>query len=149
MIELRKILLVAATGLASSLLAQDPASKPPTVGAESTPPAQTAPGTSKEVASLIRQLGSDSYRQRVDAEKRLRELGDAALPRLERTPFGFVRVDDRRDQQREAVPFVAPPAFTHLAQLAGGESPRLDSGDSGPEEELPPSVCGTKGLTFT
>lgn len=82
MIELRKILLVAATGLASSLLAQDPASKPPTVGAETTPPVQAAPDTTKEVASLIRQLGSDSYRQRVDAEKRLRELGDAALPAL-------------------------------------------------------------------
>jgi hypothetical protein len=84
MIELRKMLLVAATGLASSLLAQDPtAPKPPATGPEATPPATTAkPDAGKEVASLIRQLGSDSYRQRVDAERRLRELGEAALPAL-------------------------------------------------------------------
>lgn len=84
MIELRKILLVAATGLASSLLAQDPtAPKPPATGPEATPPATTAkPDAGKEIASLIRQLGSDSYRQRVDAERRLRELGQAALPAL-------------------------------------------------------------------
>jgi len=84
MIELRKILLLAATGLASSLLAQDPtASKPPAGGAETNPPANAAnPAAGKEVSSLIRQLGSDSYRQRVDAERRLRELGEAALPAL-------------------------------------------------------------------
>lgn len=89
MIELRKMLLVAATGLASSLLAQDPtAPKPPAVGAETSPPANTAQPEAatreagKEVANLIRQLGSDSYRQRVDAERRLRELGDVALPAL-------------------------------------------------------------------
>lgn len=84
MTELRKILLVAATGLASSLLAQDPTTaKPPAGAAETTPPASAAkPDAGKEVASLIRQLGSDSYRQRVDAERRLRELGDVALPAL-------------------------------------------------------------------
>lgn len=89
MIEMRKILLVAATGLASSLLAQDPtAPKPPAAGAETSPPANTAqpeaasPEAGKEVASLIRQLGSDSYRQRVEAERRLRELGEVALPAL-------------------------------------------------------------------
>ncbi|MFN7587891.1 MAG: hypothetical protein ACK5UQ_05205, partial [Planctomycetota bacterium] len=88
MIELRKLLLVAATGLASSLLAQDPtAPKPPAAGAETKPPANAAPEAAspeagKEVTSLIRQLGSDSYRQRVEAERRLRELGDVALPAL-------------------------------------------------------------------
>jgi hypothetical protein len=139
MIELRKILLVAATGLASSLLAQDPtAPKPPATGTEATPPATTAkPDAGKEVASLIRQLGSDSYRQRVDAERRLRELGEAALPALR---DAAAQKDDAEVQWRARRLVRQLEGSAPLASRGRGNGNDDQPNDRAPELESAPKV---------
>lgn len=79
MMELRKVLLVVALGLGNSLPAQQPVpeTKPPAA-----PSKAAKPDAKKEVDALIRDLGSDSYRDRIEAERQLRELGEAAIPAL-------------------------------------------------------------------
>lgn len=77
MIDYRTVMLTAAAAMAVSLPAQQPETSAP-----SKPPAAAAPAPKKTVAQLIEALGSDSYRTRLDAERSLRELGDAAVPEL-------------------------------------------------------------------
>jgi hypothetical protein len=67
-----------AAALAVPSLAQDPST--PAAPAP-TPPEASA---SKSVAQWLQDLGSDSYRLRLDAERALRGLGKAALPELQK-----------------------------------------------------------------
>ncbi|MBL8732205.1 MAG: PDZ domain-containing protein [Planctomycetes bacterium] len=80
MIDLRSLLLVPALGLGVSTVAQQGTATPP-----ATPP-QSAPGAKAAVSieTLIGDLGSDSYRQRVQAERELRARGKQAVPALEK-----------------------------------------------------------------
>jgi hypothetical protein len=77
--DFRAFLLVAAGALAAALPAQDP-----------TPQAPPAPPATKEtpraagIETWIGNLGSDSYRARLDAERALRDAGEAAVPALQR-----------------------------------------------------------------
>ncbi len=82
MIDMRSLFLVAGMGLAACLPAQagksegnPEATAPPAAGAKEK--------VERSVAAWIEQLGSDSFRQRVEAENALRELGDKALAELE------------------------------------------------------------------
>lgn len=80
MIDLRTLLLVPALGLGVSLVAQQetaPAPSAPSVNA----PGAKAPAS---IEVLIENLGSDSYRERVQAERELRARGKAAVPALEK-----------------------------------------------------------------
>ena len=77
MIPFRSMLFVAAAGMATALPAQE--EKPP-----AKPPAAAAPAPKKSVEQLIEALGSDSYRERLDAERALREAGEAAVPQLKK-----------------------------------------------------------------
>lgn len=80
MIDLRTLLLAASAAVVVQLPGQEPSEGHP--GAEP-PKAQASAPSSAEVGALIRQLGADSYRQRVEAERKLRELGAAAVPALQ------------------------------------------------------------------
>lgn len=78
MIDLRRLGWVS-TLIVGPLLAQAEPSAPP-----SQPPAAEvpAPAAAKSTQALIQALGSDSYRDRLEAERQLRERGEAALPAL-------------------------------------------------------------------
>lgn len=79
MIDLRAVLLAAAA-VAASLPAQEPQPKEPAAP----PPAAKPDAPAPDPEALVRKLGSDRYRDRVDAEKALRELGAVALPALKK-----------------------------------------------------------------
>lgn len=79
MIELRTVVLAAAA-FAASLAAQDP--KPKTAPAP-TPPAE-AQLPKPDAEALVRELGSDRFRARLDAERALRDMGEAAVPALKK-----------------------------------------------------------------
>lgn len=64
--------------LTAALVAQNPAPSAPETGQ---PPAVA---TKKSAAQWIEELGSDSYRTRLDAEQALRALGKQAVPELEK-----------------------------------------------------------------
>lgn len=76
MIDFRTTLLAAAA-LAASLSAQEPEPQAP-----AKPPAAAAPKPQADVEALVRDLGSDRFRARLDAERALRDLGEAAVPAL-------------------------------------------------------------------
>ena len=84
MILSRTVLFSAALGLAASLPAQEPTTgaKPPVASK------QPDAAAKKSVDQLIRELGDDSYRTRLDAERKLREIGDGALPALKEAAGG-------------------------------------------------------------
>jgi hypothetical protein len=79
MIDLRAVLLAAAAA-AASLPAQDPQPKEPVAP----PPAAKPDAQAPDPEALVRKLVSDRFRERVDAEKALRELGAAAVPELKK-----------------------------------------------------------------
>lgn len=79
MIDFRAVLLAAAA-VAASLPAQETQPKEPA----GTPPAAKPDVPAPDPEALARKLGSDRYRERVDAEKALRELGAAAVPALKK-----------------------------------------------------------------
>ncbi|MFY9342200.1 MAG: PDZ domain-containing protein [Planctomycetota bacterium] len=75
------LLLTAAAALAAAMPAQEPESQPLPKAeskAEAKPPAKK-----KDVQALIQALGSDSYRERLEAERALKAAGKDALPALE------------------------------------------------------------------
>jgi len=74
--QLRAVVMVAGLGFGGALLAQEPA-RPP-----APQPEASAPGTAQGADRWIRDLGSESYRTRLQAEKELRQLGAKALPQL-------------------------------------------------------------------
>ena len=76
----RHLLFSTALGLCAvgAAAAQDPTPRP-----SEAPPAE-APPAEAGAEAWIEQLGADSYKQRLEAERRLRELGQAAVPALER-----------------------------------------------------------------
>ena len=82
MIDMRSLFLVAGMGLATCLPAQAGNSESTPLAA---PPAASAPKkVERTVAQWIEQLGSDRFRERVQAENALRDLGKQALPELEK-----------------------------------------------------------------
>lgn len=89
MIELRTLLLAAGLGLVSDGFAQEPKAQEP-----------AAPQT-KEAARSVEQwigdLGAESFKTRVNAEKALREMGDKALPELKKAAES---ADDQEVQWR-------------------------------------------------
>ncbi len=84
MIPFRTVMFSAALGMAASLPAQEPVppAKPPVEQKQPDAAAKKSP------EQLIRELGDDSYRTRLDAERKLRELGDAAVPALREAAAG-------------------------------------------------------------
>jgi hypothetical protein len=76
----RTVLLSTAAGIAAAVTA-------PAVPAHAQDPAPAKPAEqapAKSVAQLIEDLGSDSYRTRLDAERGLRQLGDKAVADLKK-----------------------------------------------------------------
>ena len=120
--DLRTLLLSAAASFAAALPAQEP---------ETTAPAKppvAAPAPKKTVEQLIEALGSESYRARLDAERSLRELGNEALPGLEKAAESS---DDAEVQWR---------ARRVLRQIERGGSGDLETRKRDAE---PPVVEGT------
>lgn len=78
MIDLRSLLLSGAA-LAACLTAQDPKPQEPTP-----PPPAKAEAAKPDVESLVRDLGNERFRARLDAERALRDLGEAAVPALKK-----------------------------------------------------------------
>lgn len=76
--DLRTLLLSAAASFAAAVPAQEPETAAPAK------PPVAAPAPKKTVEQLIEALGSESYRARLDAERALRELGNEALPGLQK-----------------------------------------------------------------
>ncbi len=74
--DMRNLLLAAAAFAAAVPAQQEPAVR-------EKPPA-SAPAAKKSVEQWIEALGSDSYRTRIEAERNLRELGQSAVPALEK-----------------------------------------------------------------
>ena len=125
MIEIRNVLLLAAVGLSTSLsaprlLAQQtaPEAKPPAAARQ-----PATPEVKKGVDALIRDLGSDSYRDRIDAERQLRELGEAAVPALK---AAAEQKNDAEVQWR---------ARRVLRQIEQGSQPLTARGRGGREQE--------------
>lgn len=81
----RNALLLGGLVFASTAPCQDPQ-------APKAPPAATA---KKTVGQWIDELGNDSYRVRLEAERALREMGDAALPELRKA------ADDAGDNETQ------------------------------------------------
>lgn len=83
MIDLRSLLLSGAA-LAAGLSPQDPKpqepASPPPAKAEAAKPESAKP----DVEALVRDLGSERFRARLDAERALRDLGEAAVPALQK-----------------------------------------------------------------
>lgn len=77
MTHLRPALLAAVLSTLPAALAQEPVSKDPTAS-------QRESIAGKSVEQWIGELGADSYRSRVAAEKALRDLGATALPELKK-----------------------------------------------------------------
>jgi hypothetical protein len=93
----RTVLLSTAAGIAAAVTvpavpAQEPAQDP---AAQPKPPAAQAP--QKGVAQRIQELGSDSYRTRLEAERALREMGDDAVAELKQAA---AQTDDPEVQWR-------------------------------------------------
>lgn len=78
MIDLRSLLLAGAA-LAAGLSAQDPKPQEP-----ASPPPAKAEAAKPDVDALVRDLGSERFRARLEAERALRELGEAAVPALQK-----------------------------------------------------------------
>ena len=92
----RNVVLVAgfgctALGLGNAMVAQEPEAAPP----KAAPPAAAQPAKSAE--QWIADLGNESYKVRLQAEKELRQLGKAALPSLR---AAAERTDDSEVQWR-------------------------------------------------
>lgn len=81
MIDVRALFLVAGFGLAAIAPAQAGRSEGDR-GAKAPPAAADTKAPQRGVKALIEELGSDSFRRRVDAESALREVGEPALPEL-------------------------------------------------------------------
>lgn len=114
MIDLRALLLATSAAVVVQLPGQDPSGGQP--GAEP-PKAQAGAKSPAEVGALIRQLGADSYRQRVEAERKLRELGTAAVPALQ----DAAKQDDVEVQWRAR----------RLLRQIEGDAPLSARGDAG------------------
>lgn len=97
MVPFRTVVFSAALGMAASLPAQEPVppARPP-VEAQQPETRQPDAAANKNVEQLIRDLGNDSYRTRLDAERKLREIGEAAVPALREAAGG----DDAEVQWR-------------------------------------------------
>jgi hypothetical protein len=75
-LSLRTLLLTTAAGVAAAMPAQEPEAR------TQQPPAVQAPAPTKTVPQLIEALGSESYRDRLDAERALRARGNDAVDAL-------------------------------------------------------------------
>lgn len=86
--ELRTLLMTSVLGLPVLAGAQDPGQHPSGQQPAGQPPAgRAAPQAAESQLGpkhWIQQLGSDSYRERLEAERRLREIGEPAVPLLEK-----------------------------------------------------------------
>lgn len=122
MIDLRALLLATSAAVVVQLPGQEPAGSSK-AGAEA-PKAEAGQAKPADVGALIRQLGADSYRQRVEAERKLRELGAAAVPALQ----DATKQDDVEVQWR---------ARRLLRQIEGSAplSARGESGSPGQQRE--------------
>lgn len=123
---IRPVLWAASLGLAMPLVAQEPEAKP----APSAPPAAApAPTPAKTAEQWITELGSDSYRKRLEAERGLRQLGAAALPAL------------KKAAEESADPEVQWRAAKVVRQIEAGGSGGLAErprGDAAAEPEVVP-----------
>lgn len=127
--ELRTLLMTSVLGLPVLAAAQEPQQ----------PETRTAPEAAKPQTGArhwIRQLGSDSYRDRLEAERRLRELGDEAVPLLEKA------ADDASDGE------VQWRARRLLRQMHGGGSGGSGGGlvDRQRGDQQQPQVAPQGGL---
>lgn len=124
MIDLRALLLATSAAVVVQLPGQEPSGSRP--GPE-LPRVEAGAAKPAEVGALIRQLGADSYRQRVEAERKLRELGAAAVPALQ----DATKQDDVEVQWR---------ARRLLRQIEGDAplSERSGSGATGPQRNQEP-----------
>lgn len=124
MIDLRALLLATSATVVVQLPGQEPSGSQP--GPE-VPRVEAGAAKPAEVGALIRQLGAESYRLRVEAERKLRELGAAAVPALQ----DATQLDDVEVQWR---------ARRLLRQIEGGAplSARGESGAPGQQREQEP-----------
>lgn len=114
MIDLRALLLATSAAVVVQLPGQEPTGSQPH---PELPRAEAEAAKPAEVGALIRQLGADSYRQRVEAERKLRELGAAAVPALQ----DATKQDDVEVQWRAR----------RLLRQIEGDAPLSERGESG------------------
>ncbi|MBL8753380.1 MAG: PDZ domain-containing protein [Planctomycetes bacterium] len=121
------LLLSMAAAAAAGLATQDPQPTP-----QPAPPAvakeKATPAPAKDVGAWIQDLGSDSYRTRLDAERALRKLGEAARPALEQAAAS---ADDAEVQWR---------ARRLVRQLGRAGDNQLEQRDRKPEAGPEPEV---------
>lgn len=130
MIDLRNLLLTAAAGFAAALPAhgQEPA-------APAKPPAAAKPAPAKSVDQLVEALGSESYRARLDAERSLREMGDAAVPALKQAAE---HSDDAEVQWRARRVLRQIERGGHAADLQKRGEAEPDTSGQSPQDRQPP-----------
>ncbi len=128
MIDFRILLLSAATCVAAAMPAQAPdaASKPSTT-------VEAAPN--QDIGNLIKQLGSDSYRARLEAERALRAVGEPAVAPLQQAAAGG---DDAEVQWR------ARRVLRQIQQGGPTELQRRERPSTEPEvsDQAPPAPAG-------
>jgi hypothetical protein len=123
--DLRSLKMLAlAAAVAAGLSAQDPQPAPPA-------PDQPATAQKQDPGAWIKDLGSDSYRTRLDAERALLKLGEAVRPALEKAAGN---ADDAEVQWR---------ARRLLRQLGRAGGDQLERRGAGPREGAEPEVDST------
>ncbi len=95
MLHRRSITALAGLALGAALAAQDATTTPPATSPTERAPAGQAPTAPKSAADYVHDLGSDSFRLRIQAERGLRQLGQDALPELRKA------ADDGADAERQ------------------------------------------------
>jgi hypothetical protein len=129
--RMNKWIPFASLALSGLLSAQEPTPPAPKAGAET----QQTPAKERSAADYVRDLGSDSFKARLQAEKALRAMGKDALPAL--------REAAKEDKDAEA----QWRARRLLRQIEHGENAGLDRRDDAPAPE--PSIGARPGRVRT
>lgn len=131
MIDLRSLLLSGAA-LAAGLTAQDPKPQEP-----ASPPPAKAESPKPDVDALVRDLGSERFRARLDAERALRELGAAAVPALKQAAEASDDAEVQWRARRVLRQIEAGKGGAGLAPRGRQDDEAPEAGDAPPDDARP------------
>ncbi|MBM3974981.1 MAG: PDZ domain-containing protein [Planctomycetes bacterium] len=133
MIDLRPLFLSGAA-FAAGLSAQDPKPQEPA----NPPPAKAeTPAPKPDVETLVRDLGSERFRARLDAERALRELGEAAVPALQKAAEASDDTEVQWRARRVLRQIEAGKGDAGLVPRARADEPAPPAGAAEPQGQRP------------
>lgn len=131
MIDVRSLLLSGAV-LAAGLTVQDPKPQEP-----ASPPPAKAEAPKPDVDALVRDLGSERFRARLDAERALRELGAAAVPALKQAAEASDDAEVQWRARRVLRQIEAGKGGAGLAPRGRLDDEAPEAGDAPPDDARP------------